>query len=65
MLMYFIDKEMLAAVSGAACSFIKNRLYTPKFCLGISSIYLDGSYTQYDNIFIPVDMSGITVTSIC
>lgn len=65
MLMYFIDKELLAQRSHTSVSFIeKGRLYTPKFCSVMASIYLNGSYIEHDDIFIPVDMSGITTSSI-
>lgn len=66
MLMYFIDKDLLAQRSHASVSFIKEgRLYTPKFCSAMATIYLNGTYSANDDIFIPIDMSGITVTSIC
>lgn len=65
MLMYFIDKDLLAQRSHANLSFIREGiLYTPKFCGAIAAIYLHGTYSANDDIFIPVDMSGITVTSI-
>lgn len=66
MLMYFIDKDLLAQRSHASVSFIREgRLYTPKFCGAMAAMYLNGTYSANDDIFIPVDMSGITVTSIC
>lgn len=65
MLMYFIDKELLAQRSHASVSFIREgTLYTPKFCGAMAAIYLNGTYSANDDIFIPVDMSGITVSSI-
>ena len=65
MLMYFIDKDLLAQRSHASVSFIKEgRLYTPKFCGAMAAIYLNGTYSAHDDIFIPVDMAGIKTSSI-
>lgn len=65
MLMYFIDKDLLAQRAHASVSFIKEgRLYTPKFCGAMAAIYLNSTYGAHDDIFIPIDMSGITTSSI-
>ena len=65
MLMYFIDKDLLAQRSRASVSFIKEgRLYTPKFCDAMASIFLNGTYSAHDDIFIPIDMNGIKTSSI-
>lgn len=65
MLMYFIDKDLLAQRSHASVSFIREgMLYTPKFCGAMAAMYLNGTYSANDDIFIPVDMTGIKTSSI-